>query len=141
MCIRDRIIGDEHPDRIEIEKTCEKHNYACHIHTKRMAELMASSDLALGAGGSASWERCCLGLPTICFSIADNQVEIASSLDKIGACIYLGNNKSIEKKNIGRFLTDIISDKSKLSVMSQKAYALVDGCGTERVCNLIKEFK
>lgn len=29
-----------------------------------MARVMAESDLAIGAAGSTSWERCCLGLPT-----------------------------------------------------------------------------
>ena len=38
-----------------------------------MAELMAAADLAIGAGGSTTWERCCLGLPALSICVADNQ--------------------------------------------------------------------
>ncbi len=38
-----------------------------------MAQLMADSDLAIGAAGATSWERCCLGLPTVMVVLADNQ--------------------------------------------------------------------
>ena len=34
-----------------------------------MAQLMVDSDLAIGATGSTSWERCCLGLPCISVTI------------------------------------------------------------------------
>jgi len=54
-----------------------------------MAELMATADLAISAGGSTSWERCYLGLPSIIFSFADNQKEIANSIAKNGAGISL----------------------------------------------------
>ncbi|MBV9550170.1 MAG: UDP-2,4-diacetamido-2,4,6-trideoxy-beta-L-altropyranose hydrolase, partial [Alphaproteobacteria bacterium] len=33
-------------------------------NAKDMASLMAQADIAVGAGGTTSWERCCLGLPT-----------------------------------------------------------------------------
>ncbi len=47
-----------------------------------MAEIMSKSDLCIGAGGSTSWERCCLGLPTISFAIADNQIGVLAELEK-----------------------------------------------------------
>jgi len=55
------------------------------IGVNNMAELMANADLAIGATGSTTWERCCLGLPTIQFSISENQRQIAETLDKINA--------------------------------------------------------
>lgn len=45
-----------------------------------MAELMASSDLAIGAAGSTNWERCCLGLPSLLLVLADNQQSSADAL-------------------------------------------------------------
>ena len=53
-----------------------------------MAEIMSKSDLCIGAGGSTSWERCCLGLPTISFAIADNQIEIAEQLSQKKVAIF-----------------------------------------------------
>jgi spore coat polysaccharide biosynthesis predicted glycosyltransferase SpsG len=37
---------------------------------------MFNADLAIGAGGSTSWERCCLALPTLLFVTAENQRKI-----------------------------------------------------------------
>jgi UDP-2,4-diacetamido-2,4,6-trideoxy-beta-L-altropyranose hydrolase len=69
----DVVIGAQHPCLEEIKAACVQHGYICHVQTNKMAELMAVADLAIGAGGSATWERCCLGLPTLVFCIAENQ--------------------------------------------------------------------
>jgi UDP-2,4-diacetamido-2,4,6-trideoxy-beta-L-altropyranose hydrolase len=45
-----------------------------------MAELMAEADLAVGAGGGTTWERCCMGLPSIIVQTADNQKELVRAL-------------------------------------------------------------
>lgn len=71
----DVVIGAQHPYRNEIEAVCQANHFFCHVQTSRMAELMAAADLSIGAGGSATWERCCLGLPTIALSTVDNQVK------------------------------------------------------------------
>lgn len=74
LCV-DVVIGAHHPHREQIELACAEHRFDCHVQTNRMAELMAVADLAIGAGGSATWERCCLGLPTLAISTANNQVK------------------------------------------------------------------
>ena len=50
-----------------------------------MPALTAAADLAIGAGGSSTWERCCLGLPTITVVLADNQRGAAAALAERGA--------------------------------------------------------
>lgn len=69
----DVVIGTQHPFREQLEITCAEHGVFCHVQTTRMAELILAADLAIGAGGSAVWERCCLGLPTLTICAADNQ--------------------------------------------------------------------
>ena len=39
----------------------------------QMADLMSRHDLAIGAAGGMTWERACLGLPTLAVPIVDNQ--------------------------------------------------------------------
>ena len=54
-----------------------------YINVENMADFMLNADLAISAGGiSESWERACLGLPTLLVTLADNQKLIATNLDK-----------------------------------------------------------
>ena len=55
------------------------------VDIDNMAELMADADIAIGASGATTWERCCLGLPTIQLITAYNQEFIAQKLNKINA--------------------------------------------------------
>ena len=57
-----------------------------------MAQLMADSDIAIGAAGGTSWERCCLGLPTILLVLARNQDRVARALSASGAAICAGDS-------------------------------------------------
>lgn len=50
------------------------------VDVQDMAKKMAESDLSIGAAGSTSWERCCLGLPSIVIVLAENQKNVAGFL-------------------------------------------------------------
>lgn len=130
----DVVIGAQHPRSAEIETTCAAQGFVCHVQTNRMAELMAAADLAIGAGGSASWERCCLGLPALLVALADNQIDIAIALDSIGACVYLGTKETANSLTIQRAITNLLDTHDQLEMMSQHAFSLVDGMGIDRAC-------
>ena len=129
----DVVIGAQHPAREAIEAACVHHDFACHIQTKRMAELMMSADLAIGAGGSASWERCCLGLPALLVSLAENQVDIARALDSVGACIYVGTQDTASVSVVRSAVVKLLNNEADLAALSEKAYSLVDGQGVDRL--------
>lgn len=100
-----------------------------------MASLMAEADLGIGAAGTSSWERCCLGLPTLLVVLAQNQKLAAKALSDCGAALLLG-----EKENFQNDFDKVFSDLLKpnqLSQMSQSAAHLVDGRGTQRVIEKI----
>lgn len=61
-----------------------------------MAQLMADSDLAIGAAGSTSWERCALGLPTFLIILAKNQQCAAKALSNTGAVEIIELNSKLE---------------------------------------------
>ncbi|MEQ9909058.1 UDP-2,4-diacetamido-2,4,6-trideoxy-beta-L-altropyranose hydrolase [Pectobacterium odoriferum] len=92
-----------------------------------MAELMTNADLAIGAAGSTSWERCCLALPTIIIVLADNQKNVAKNLVDLGVVAV------IEKDQICIDKCLIKLSSESLSYMSKKSRDLVDGLGVERV--------
>ncbi len=130
----DVVIGVQHPCHEEIKAACAQHGFICHVQTDRMAELMTTADLAVGAGGSASWERCCLGLPTILVALADNQVNIAKALDLLGAEIYVGTLRTASTSILKNLVIELLSKPDRLRMLSEKSYSLVDGLGADRVC-------
>ncbi|WP_284893678.1 UDP-2,4-diacetamido-2,4,6-trideoxy-beta-L-altropyranose hydrolase [Cobetia amphilecti] len=67
------------------------------VNVSDMARRMAEADLAIGAAGSTSWERCCLGLPTLMLVLAENQKNVAMMLDSLGAAKLLGEPKEISE--------------------------------------------
>jgi UDP-2,4-diacetamido-2,4,6-trideoxy-beta-L-altropyranose hydrolase len=135
----DVVIGAQHPNKDEIEQLCKKFGYICHVQTNKMAELMASADIAMAAGGATSWERCAIGLPSIIVSLADNQHEIAKSLDNIGVAFFIGRNADFTQEKLCKLLINACNSPEKLLEMSNKAFALVDGIGTKRVMGHLYE--
>lgn len=104
------------------------------VDINNMAEIMANADLAIGAAGATTWERCCLGLPSATVVLAKNQNDIAKVLAELNVILI------IEKQNLQ---TDIkalqcLTDKT-LIILSQKSSSLVDGKGADRVIKLIQE--
>ncbi len=55
-----------------------------------LARRMVEADIAIGAAGSTSWERCCLGLPALVVVLAENQRSIAEALHSAGAAQVIG---------------------------------------------------
>jgi UDP-2,4-diacetamido-2,4,6-trideoxy-beta-L-altropyranose hydrolase len=93
-----------------------------------MARVMADSDLAIGAAGATSWERCCLGVPTILLAIADNQRQVAVQLDEIGAAVYSGDTAS-GPKNAAQITLSLLPSTVKLTLLAQASAMLCDGKG------------
>jgi UDP-2,4-diacetamido-2,4,6-trideoxy-beta-L-altropyranose hydrolase len=134
----DVVIGNLNPYHDEIKILTSKiPNTSCHHNVENMAELMASADLCIGAGGTTTWERCCAGLPTIAIILAENQKNISESLDKEGALINLGWYHNVTENNIKEGIEGLIDNPQKMVSMSGKSRRLVDGEGVNRVCDAI----
>jgi len=103
-------------------------------HTHQMASLMAEADLGIGASGSSSWERCCLGLPSISVAVAENQQKLGLQLHRKGAVYFLGaasDNSAIEWQ--GAIIKHSID--AWLRPTSIIALSLVDGLGSSRIAD------
>jgi UDP-2,4-diacetamido-2,4,6-trideoxy-beta-L-altropyranose hydrolase len=98
-----------------------------------MAQLMADSDLAIGAAGTTSWERCCLGLPTIMLVLADNQRKIAEALSEVGAAHFFDTRSLKHQRPIVCKYFEALS----LSAMSCAAAGVTDGSGAARVAETL----
>jgi len=128
----DVVIGSDHPNQEEIEIACLKAGFALHVQTSQMAELMTAADLGVGAGGSATWERCCVGLPTMAISIARNQDRLVHDCALAGA-LYAFELEVPGGGNIALHLQSLIENPPLRESISRKAMDMVDGHGTRRV--------
>ena len=99
-----------------------------------MAQLMAQCDLAIGAGGTTTWERCSLGIPTVLISLAENQTYISREVDKAGAAI-LCDVQEVEHE-LGNVL-HAVSEPDCLRRLSLNASKITDGRGMQSVRKLI----
>ena len=108
---------------------------AVHANTTRVADLMDAADLCVGAAGSASWERCAMGLPAIIVTLAQNQAEVASLLDRAGAAVSLGWHEDVTEMELAAAVRDLLVDQGRLRKMSAAASAITDGRGTIRVAD------
>jgi len=104
-----------------------------HVDSPDMATLMANADLAVGAGGSTSWERCVLGLPTVVLELALNQRGIIGSLVRAGAALDAGQPGTDLGPRLAGCLSALVDHPNTLWGMGQKAAALCDGRGAKRV--------
>jgi UDP-2,4-diacetamido-2,4,6-trideoxy-beta-L-altropyranose hydrolase len=129
----DVVIGGASPHLDTIKARAASHGSAkIHVDTDEMAALCAAADLAIGAGGVAALERCCLGLPTVTLSIAANQEPGLASLAAAGAVRHLGRFEDVSYGRLASELDDLLFDKASVSELSKRASALVDGRGAER---------
>ncbi len=101
------------------------------VNVSDMAQRMADSDLVIGAAGSTSWERCCLGLPTLMMVLADNQQAGAQALEAAQAARLIGVVSDIATQ-LSPAVLELIESVSQ-SQMSLAASAITDGYGVEEI--------
>ncbi|MDY7096648.1 MAG: UDP-2,4-diacetamido-2,4,6-trideoxy-beta-L-altropyranose hydrolase [Pseudomonadota bacterium] len=95
-----------------------------------LAAFFARHDLQIGAGGGASWERCCIGVPTLLVVVAENQHSVAPLLAREGVADY-APDLSIE--TLSAKIAQLVNDAPKRCAMAEKSRELVDGLGATRV--------
>ncbi|WP_254277419.1 UDP-2,4-diacetamido-2,4,6-trideoxy-beta-L-altropyranose hydrolase [Halomonas sp. 3H] len=96
------------------------------VNVSDMARRMSEADLAIGAAGSTSWERCCLGVPTLMLELAENQKGIAQALHHASAAYNVGEPAAVNR--LPAIWEEHIRPTT-LAQMSLVASRLVDGNG------------
>lgn len=131
------VMGGQAPHLDSVRALAEQLPWSTEVQlgVEQMAPLMASADLAIGAAGTTSWERCCLGLPTVVIQMADNQAFSAQQLQAAGAALVVQNASAIGEQ-LPLALARLLSAEAR-QVMARQAARLVDGLGANRVATLM----
>ncbi len=131
----DVVVSLSSPNADEIQELAGRHpNVSCHNSLPSLAQLIAASDLSIGAMGATSWERLCLGLPTIGVTIAENQDDVAAELRSAGLINWLGEKDNVSEARIADAIESSIG-LVKLRDWSQRCMQICDGLGTQRVAD------
>lgn len=133
-CIVDVVVGSaaKHIESVRALANAMDGRVRLHVDVPGMAELMAAADLAVGAAGTTSYERCCLGLPSLIVIAADNQKQIAAALVNAGAAVSLGEGQALRPAHVARALQELARDPLRRARLSQNAWAVCDGRGASR---------
>jgi UDP-2,4-diacetamido-2,4,6-trideoxy-beta-L-altropyranose hydrolase len=131
------VMGPHAPWLTQVGNQAEKLPWSTEVlvNVDNMAKLMADSDLAIGAAGSTSWERCCLGLPTMLVILANNQLRGSMVLVKSGSSLLLGKVEDVAL-NLSSAIKGIQDGVSLLNMQNSSAILTV-GAGTTSIVNAL----
>lgn len=129
----DVVVSSDSPQASQILHYASLHpNIHIHHSLPTLAHLMLKADLAIGAAGSTSWERCCLGLPSIVVALAANQKPVAEELQRRELALCPGDRSKITELNLIDALVSVMEWPS-LEQWSRKCHDVTDGSGTTKV--------
>lgn len=102
--------------------------------TDKMAELMQMSDIAVSAGGTTMYELCALGVPSIIYAVAQNQVSESKFLGERGYVKYVGRVENDMFWDVLMESIDMLAESlEQRKRMSAKMLSLVDHKGCTRI--------
>lgn len=129
------IMSPKSPHYEGVKEFCNnyEHLFTQYDFIQDMAQFMSEHQLAIGAPGGSTWERACLGIPSVIIPIADNQKDICQQLVSKNAALKVEANQ-IE--------TELCPSLKRITQNYQsyreKNYLICDGLGAKRVTHRIK---
>lgn len=122
----DVVVGIANQNKKRIEVLCrENSNIHFYCQVKNIAELMSQADLSIGAGGSTTWERCFLRLPSLSVIVADNQRELTKAVATMGATMNLGESKDLLISHIQDNVVKCLKNPELIKTISQNCQKII----------------
>lgn len=109
------------------------HDTQVHGFVENIATLMARCSLAVGAGGSSTWERCALGLPSLVVIVAEHQRRMVEDLAGAGVIVNLGRAVDLGVEALASAIAALLDDGSRRARLREAGLELVDCGGSQRV--------
>lgn len=108
-------------------------------NVSNMPELMAWADIAVISGGTTTYEAAFMGLPCLIVIIAENQIAVAETFEKMRAAVNLGFIENLSSPQIKNAIDDLRHNRDARDALSRASKQLVDGLGTRRVIKAMLE--
>ena len=130
----DVVLGGQSPSLPGLAKIARRDpRLLLHVDTPHMARLTAEADIAVGAAGSSTWERCVLGLPSLMVVLADNQRPAARAMSEREAALVADLAAPDFETVFDRHLMRLLRDAKLRRQLAANSAAVCDGLGAGRV--------
>lgn len=131
------VCGEYYPDFDEIDRLYRDTNVNLRRFTPRIKDFMDRADVAISAGGTMLYELGTVGVPTIAYALADNQVSNAEQMADDGLIFYAGDlrKKGVESK-IRSLLLGCLDPLTRRNY-SHRMRRSLDGRGAERIAEAL----
>jgi UDP-2,4-diacetamido-2,4,6-trideoxy-beta-L-altropyranose hydrolase len=134
----DVVIGSNFIHRDEVVRLAKSRpNTKVFSQQPHLAALMASADLAIGAGGVTTWERLCMDLPSLVICIADNQIPGTEAMASFELIKYLGIAKHVTVEVIRQAVEQELMAVERIGKQPKHSAIVVDGMGAQRVVEIL----
>jgi UDP-2,4-diacetamido-2,4,6-trideoxy-beta-L-altropyranose hydrolase len=129
------VLGSGNPHQGELEAVARRSRASIdlRVNVANMPDLMAWADLAITAGGTTSWERALVGLPSLTLVLADNQAPVAAACDAAGLTRCLGWHAAVPETDLAAAVEALLGDSAARAAMACRGQQAVDGRGAARV--------
>lgn len=141
-CSVDVILASVSPHLEKVRQWLSEHSISAQLHVDppEVSALFARADLAIGAAGTTSWERACLGLPTLLVVTAPNQRVVANAFVQAQAAEAFDWLDKPFVEPLVRRAEELIGEPAELRVLSERIRLLCDGRGCSRVAEAMEVF-
>lgn len=137
------IIGAMNSNISALEELLSDNRVELLKNVNNMGELMRTSQYAVSAGGTTLLELCASGIPTVCFSFAENQEKFCEEMEEYQIMLCAGDARNIADIHVK------IADKLELFVKDEqlvqncvvKMRRLVDGQGAKRIAEAVVQLR
>jgi RimJ/RimL family protein N-acetyltransferase len=126
------IVGGQNGALAEIRTRTEALGWSVHVDSSSVGDLMARSDIAIGAGGHMLWERAAMRLPTVAIIVAENQREQVTEAAKQNLVLPL-DAKTVTTSTLTSAILFLTCDQALRTIMTDACAQAVDGKGARRI--------
>ena len=125
----------------KLRNICLQDNTIKNYHdVSDICSIMHKCDLAISAGGTTVAELCACGIPTVCFSMADNQLAGTKAYSQAGLVLYAGDVRS-GREDVLRTIVQkaelLKQDYSLRECIGRNAKKAIDGKGAFRIADAV----
>jgi UDP-2,4-diacetamido-2,4,6-trideoxy-beta-L-altropyranose hydrolase len=120
------------------KQSAEDHKLTLSVNLPQLSNFYARHDLQIGAGGTATYERCLLGVPAIAVIAAENQLAVIPELEAMRAIRSAilpevkGTHLLPNAPPLDAVVRELIADPEKRRQLSIVSRSLIDAKGAER---------